>query len=81
MLKYGKNYPYTTASTNYALMPCGNTNFKIFSGKKMWPREEILEWLKISDSDIPEYLMRYNVPLTGRIGAKYKKYIKKEDSV
>lgn len=78
-LKYGRDFPYTTISTNYALMPCGNTNFKIIAGKRMWDREKILEWIKTCDSDIPSYLEKYNVPLTGRIGEKYlKKYVRKE---
>lgn len=81
VLKYGKDFPYSTVSTNYALMPCGNSNYEIYAGKRMWSREKILEWIKISDSDIPAYLERYNVPLKGRFAEKYKKYIKKENSV
>lgn len=80
-LKYGKNMPYTTISTNYALMPCGNTNFEIVAGIRRWKSEFIKEWINIADKDLVTYLSKYHVPLTGRIGEKYKKYIKKEDSV
>ena len=81
LLKYGPKFSYSSISTNYCLMPCGNSHYQIFSGKRMWSREKILEWLNICDSDMPAYLERYNVPLKGRFAEKYKKYIKKEDSV
>lgn len=80
-LKYGKNAPYTTISTNYALMPCGNTNFEIVAGLRRWKSEFIWEWINVADKDLISYLAKYHVPLKGRIGEKYKKYIKKEDSV
>ena len=80
-LKYGKNAPYTTISTNYALMPCGNTNFEIVAGLRRWKSEFIWEWINVTDKDLLSYLEKYHVPLTGRISEKYKKYIKKEDSV
>lgn len=77
-LKFGKNTPYTTISTNYCLMPCGNTNFEVIAGLKRWKSEYIYEWLNITDKDIITYLSKYNVPLTGRIGEKYLKKYKKE---
>lgn len=77
-LKYGKNYPYTTVSTNYALMPCGNTNYEIHGGRRMWKAEYIKEWLTISDKDVISYLAKYHVPLVGRIGEKYLKRYTKE---
>ena len=80
-LKYGKNAPYTTISTNYALMPCGNTNFEIVAGVRRWKSELILEWINVTDKDIIPYLEKYHVPLTGRIGEKYlKKYGKEATS-
>jgi len=80
-LKYGKNAPYTTISTNYALMPCGNTNFEIVGGVRRWKSEFIWEWINIADKDVISYLNKYHVPLTGRIGDKYLKKYKKEESV
>lgn len=77
-LKYGKNFPYTSVSTNYALMPCGNTNYEIHSGKRMWESKYIWEWMEISDKDIIPYLEKYHVPLRGKIGEKYLKKYKKE---
>lgn len=81
-LKYGKNAPYSTISTNYALMPCGNTNFEIVAGVRRWRAPLIRDWIEVCDKDLITYLSKFNVPLTGRIGEKYlKKYGKKEDSV
>ena len=80
-LKYGKNAPYSTISTNYALMPCGNTNFEIVGGVRRWKSEFIWEWINIADKDVISYLNKYHVPLTGRIGEKYLKKYKKEESV
>ncbi|SFI68064.1 hypothetical protein SAMN04487775_104101 [Treponema bryantii] len=81
-LKYGNSQSYTTISTNYALIPCGNTNYEIVGGVRRWKSELILEWLNVTDKDIIPYLEKYHVPLTGRIGEKYlKKYGKKEESV
>ncbi len=79
-LKYGKNFPYSTVSTNYALMPCGNTNFEIIAGCRRWKRNLILEWLNVVDKDVVAYLEKYHVPLTGRIGEKYLKKYGKEAS-
>ena len=80
-LKYGKNMPYSTISTNYALMPCGNTNYEIVAGVRRWKSEFIWEWMNIVDKDIVSYLEKYHVPLTGRIGEKYLKKYKKEESI
>ena len=80
-LKYGPNAPYTTISTNYALMPCGNTNFEIVAGVRRWKSEYIWEWVNIVDKDVIPYLEKYHVPLTGRIGEKYLKKYKREESV
>ena len=80
-LKYGKNAPYSTISTNYALMPCGNTNFEIVGGVRRWKSEFVWEWINITDKDVISYLNKYHVPLTGRIGEKYLKKYKKEESV
>ena len=79
-LKYGKNAPYSTISTNYALMPCGNTNFEIVGGVRRWKSEFIQEWINIADKDVISYLNKYHVPLTGRIGEKYLKKYGKEAS-
>ena len=79
-LKYGKSASYTTISTNYALIPCGNTNYEIVGGVRRWKSELILEWLNVTDKDIIPYLEKYHVPLTGRIGEKYLKKYGKEAS-
>ena len=81
ILKFGSSTSYTTVSTNYCLMPCGNSHFEVIAGVRRWKREYILEWLDITDKDIIPYLAKYQVPLKGRFAEKYKKYIKKEDSV
>ncbi len=80
-MKYGKNFPYTTISTNYALMPCGNTNYEIHGGRRMWESRYIYEWMEISDKDVISYLEKYHVPLRGRIGEKYLKKYKKEKTI
>ena len=79
-LKFGKNTPYSTISTNYCLMPCGNSHYEVIAGVRRWKSEYIYEWLEISDKDIIPYLEKYHVPLTGRIGEKYLKKYKKEKS-
>ena len=74
-LKYGNTAAYTTISTNYALMPCCNKNYKVMAGKRVWTAPQIKEWLLIEDKDIPKYAEKYGVQLTGRIREKYKKYM------
>lgn len=74
-LKYGNNCSSTTITTNYLLMPACNTQYVVMAGRKRWKAEIIREWLNIQDSDIPTYAAKYGVPLLGRIGAKYKKYM------
>jgi hypothetical protein len=80
-LKFGKNTPYSTISTNYCLMPCGNSHYEVIAGVRRWKSEYIFEWLEITDKDIISYLEKYHVPLTGRIGEKYLKKYKREESV
>ena len=70
-LKYGKNFPYTTVSTNY----------EIVAGCRRWKAPLIREWVNVVDNMLIPYLRKYNVPLTGRIGEKYLKKYGKEDSV
>lgn len=74
--KYGPDASYQTIACNYFLMPCCNTNFKIIGGCRRWDFNQIAEWISVCDSDIPAYAAKYNVPLVGRLGEKYKKYIK-----
>lgn len=74
-LKYGDSVSYQTIQTNYLLQPCCGVAETISAGKKLWTYEQLEEYMHIQDKDIPVYAAKYGVPLVGRLGAKYKKYL------
>ena len=35
-------------------------------GRKVWSRESVIEWLKVTDEDLPEYHQKYHTGATKR---------------
>lgn len=55
---------YTNLRKRKWLMPCCGTNFKYFGGKRVWNRDQVLEWCQITDDKLDDYAAKYGVDLT-----------------
>ena len=45
------------------LQPCCGTNSKLIGGRKCWNYKDVIEWLKITDSDLKSYAEKWGVKL------------------
>jgi hypothetical protein len=45
------------------LQPCCGMNYRLVSGRRCWRREDIIEWLSISDESLKGYAGRFAVSL------------------
>ncbi len=45
------------------LQPCGGVNFRRVGGRKAWRRQDVIEWLTISDDMLSEYVSRWGVKI------------------
>lgn len=53
----------STYRTRYYLQPCCGRNSKKIAGRKCWKKEDVLEWLQITDDLLPEYAQKWGVNL------------------
>jgi hypothetical protein len=40
---------------NLCLQPCCGTNYKSIGGRKCWRKDDVIEWLGISDNELKQY--------------------------
>ncbi|WP_461255783.1 hypothetical protein [Treponema sp. R80B11-R83G3] len=45
------------------LQPCCGTNSKLIGGRKCWHKNNVIDWLNISDSDLKAYAEKWKVKL------------------
>jgi hypothetical protein len=45
------------------LQPCCGTNSKLIGGRKCWKKDDVIEWLSITDSDLKEYAKKWKTTL------------------
>ena len=45
------------------LQPCCGTNYKLIGGRKCWRKDDIVEWLEISDGDLKNYGEKWKVSI------------------
>jgi len=45
------------------LQPCCGTNYKSIGGRKCWQKNDVIDWLDITDSDLKEYAKKWKVSL------------------
>jgi hypothetical protein len=57
-----------TYKTQYWIQPCCGLKSKRVGGRKVWHRDDVIEWLKITDDKLWDYAER----LGARIPGKYK---------
>jgi hypothetical protein len=52
---------YQTYRTKLFLQPCCGRNYQSVGGRKAWKREDVIDWLAISDEGLLEYSKKWNV--------------------
>ena len=45
------------------LMPCCGRAYKKVGGRRCWSRENVREWLDVSDEELPEYAKKWDYKL------------------
>jgi hypothetical protein len=45
------------------LQPCCGMNYRLVSGRRCWRREDVIEWLGVSDESLKGYAGRFAVSL------------------
>lgn len=53
----------STYRTRLYLQPCCGRNSKRIAGRKCWHRDDVLEWLQVTDDKLPEYAQKWGVSL------------------
>jgi hypothetical protein len=56
--KYKGGAAFDTYKTQYWLQPCCGLNSRKIGGRKSWRREDVIEWLSVTDDQLWEYAMR-----------------------
>jgi hypothetical protein len=54
---------YETYRTKLFLQPCCGRNSKSVGGRKCWRREDVIDWLTITDSELKRYAEKWKVSL------------------
>ncbi|MDR2245332.1 MAG: hypothetical protein LBE17_01455 [Treponema sp.] len=67
--KYKGGAAFDTFKTQYWLQPCCGLNSRKIGGRKVWKREDVIEWLSVTDDQLWEYAARKGAS----IPAKYEK--------
>ncbi|MEL5718728.1 hypothetical protein [Treponema pedis] len=52
-----------TYKTKLFLQPCCGTNYRYVCGRKTWRKEDVIEWLSITDNNLKPYAERFGVTL------------------
>ena len=53
--KYKGGAAFDTFKTQYWLQPCCGLNSRKIGGRKVWKREDVIEWLSVTDDQLWEY--------------------------
>jgi hypothetical protein len=57
-VKYKGGAAFDTYKTQYWLQPCCGLNSRKIGGRKSWRREDVIEWLSVTDDQLWEYALR-----------------------
>jgi hypothetical protein len=67
--KYKGGAAFDTFKTQYWLQPCCGLNSRKIGGRKVWRREDVIEWLSVTDDQLWEYALSKKAS----IPSKYEK--------
>ncbi len=49
---------FNTLKSNYSLQPKGGVPDAKVGGRKVWHRDTVIEWLNVTDEELPNYLSK-----------------------
>lgn len=61
-LKGGSDYK--NVRRRFWLQPCCGTRSKRHNGRKVWPREEVIKWLNVTDETLEKYAESMGVDIS-----------------
>jgi hypothetical protein len=61
--KYKGAAAFDTYKTQYWLQPCCGLNSRKIGGRKAWRRDDVIEWLSVTDELLWEYAVRKGVSI------------------
>jgi hypothetical protein len=64
--KYKGGAAFDAFKTQYWLQPCCGLNSRKIGGRKVWQREDIIEWLSVTDDQLWEYAMSKKASIPGK---------------
>lgn len=56
----------TTVRAKYYLQPCCGLNYKYIGGCRCWRKSDVIEWMQVDDSALPEYAAKWGVKLPSK---------------
>jgi len=54
---------YTFYGQKAFLMPCCGRNYRMVGGRRCWHRNDVIEWLGITDKELKKYADKHNMKL------------------
>jgi hypothetical protein len=64
--KYKGGAAFDTFKTQYWLQPCCGLNSRKIGGRKVWRREDVIEWLSVTDDQLWEYALSKKASIPGK---------------
>jgi hypothetical protein len=64
--KYKGGAAFDTYKTQYWLQPCCGLNSRKLGGRKVWRREDVIEWLSVTDDQLWEYAVSKGASIPGK---------------
>jgi hypothetical protein len=52
-----------TYRTKLFLQPCCGRNYKLVGGRKCWKREDVINWIEITDNELKNYARNWKVTI------------------
>lgn len=61
-----------TYKSKLFLQPCCGTNYSFVCGRKSWNKQDIIEWLSITDRHLKNYAEKYGVTIPANYAGRSK---------
>jgi hypothetical protein len=64
--RYKGGAAFDTYKTQYWLQPCCGMNSRKLGGRKVWQREDVIEWLQVTDEKLWDYALKTGASIPGK---------------
>ena len=61
-----------TYKTKLFLQPCCGTNYRYVCGRKSWRKNDVIEWLSVTDCRLKTYAEKYGVTIPANYAGRSK---------